>query len=66
MKTIKEKPNKHLLYILLALVKIFKLQTAWNWIAGKTKTNLFAMKNNNGNMCLFRHNLHEPTWERLA
>jgi hypothetical protein len=71
MKPIKimDMENKRKLSLLIRLLLWmlhFKLsQYLWNKTCSKLRINLWAMKNNNGKMCLFKFNLGEPTWERI-
>lgn len=66
MKTLKlQRVTRYFGYILLAVVTFTPLQWCWNKFASMCKINLWAMKNTNGKMCLWRFNLGEPTWEKV-
>jgi hypothetical protein len=56
----------HFLYCLLAVVTFTPLQWCWNRFASMFKINLWAMKNCNNKMCLWRFNLGKPTWEKVV
>ena len=55
MKTLKlQRVTRYFGYILLAVVTFTPLQWCWNKFASMCKINLWAMKNTNGKMCLWR------------
>lgn len=66
MKTLKlHRVTRYFGYILLAVVTFTPLQWCWNKFASMCKINLWAMRNVNGKMCLWKFNLGEPTWEKV-
>lgn len=62
---LKRKLNLFFNYTLLFLVTFSPIQWCWNKFASMCKINLWAMKNLNGKMCLWRFNLGKPTWQKV-
>lgn len=59
------KLNGFFAYVLLLVVTFTPFQWCWNKFASMCKINLWAMKNVNGKMCLWRFNLGEQTWDKF-